>query len=208
MDLKLQPKLLQVLENQTFRKIGGVRDIKVDVRVIAATNRNLKEMVREKRFREDLYYRLKVMVIDVPPLRERREDIIPIAEYFLRTNGAGLRHRFRLSPECRRILLGYHWPGNVRELKNIIERAMILSDSGEILPEHLPSELVDGSSSAMSTQTMSFGSISLEELEKNHILNIMKQVRGNKTRASKILGISRLTLREKLKKYGLSEDSS
>ncbi len=209
MDLRLQPKLLQVLENQTFRKIGGTRDIHVDVRVIAATNKNLEHMVREKKFRDDLYYRLKVIVIDVPPLRERCEDIIPLAEHFVRLINRNFKKNIKgLSQECKDILLRYSWPGNVRELKNIIERAVILADSGEILPEHLPAELVKTSPVTPEHTRQDTFCMTLEEIEKNHILRVLNHVNGNKTKASRILGISRLTLREKLKKYAIDCDSS
>lgn len=207
MDLKLQPKLLHVLENRTFRRVGGIVDIKVDVRIITATNKDLEQMVREKRFREDLYYRLKVMVIDIPPLRERKEDVLSIAGHFIqeesKTSGRGAK---RLSPKSQEIFLKYEWPGNVRELKNVIERVVILSNSEEILPEHLPLELTKETPlPGHSPAHVSSDNMSLEELEKIHIANILNNAKGNKTRASKILGISRLTLREKIKKYQIEK---
>ncbi|MBI3399315.1 MAG: sigma-54-dependent Fis family transcriptional regulator [Deltaproteobacteria bacterium] len=206
MDIKLQPKFLQVLENQTFRRVGGIRDMHVDVRVVAATNKNLASMVREKSFREDLYYRLKVMVIDIPPLRERREDVMPLAEYFIRLNsksfGEGIK---KLSTECRDILLKYSWPGNVRELKNIIERAMILAHTDRILPEHLPRELVDEISiSVPSYHETNPVNTTLEEVEKAHVMRVVNSVKGNISQASRILGIARQHLRKKLQKYSLS----
>lgn len=212
MDIRLQPKLLQVLENRSFRKVGGLTDIKVDVRVIAATNKDLAGMVREKRFREDLYYRLKVMVIEIPPLRERKEDILIIAGHFIREESARTdrpgKGPLRLSEGAKEALLNYNWPGNIRELKNVIERAVILSDSEEIGKEHLPHEMLRGqapkSPPLLSTLPVS---ASLEEMERNHIINVLKSVDGNKTRASKILGISRLTLREKIKRYNIEENS-
>lgn len=208
MDLKLQPKLLHVLENRTLRRVGGILDIKTDVRIIAATNKNLEQLVAEKRFREDLYYRLKVMTIDIPPLRNRKEDIAPLAEYFIQEDSKTYKKGVkRLSAKSKEIFLRYGWPGNVRELKNVIERAVILSNSEEILPEHLPLELTKEilQPGPVSSPAPS-DNISLEELEKIHITNILNNVRGNKTQASKILGISRLTLREKIKKYRI-EDS-
>jgi len=199
MDARLQPKLLQVLENQTFRKVGGTRDIRVDIRVIAATNRDLEGMVRERRFREDLYYRLKVMFITLPPLRERMEDVTTIAEHFLHVDNRALGKDVKgFSQESRNILTKYRWPGNIRELRNVIERAVILAKSGGmVLPEHLSLEAprMPGVS-AGTAQT-------LEDIEKEHILLIIQKLGGNKSRAAEYLGISRLTLREKLKRYGI-----
>lgn len=206
MDISLQPKLLQFLENRTFRKIGGIRDMKVDVRVIAATNKDLESMVKEKRFREDLYYRLKVMVINMPPLKERKEDIIPLVEHFIGLNSKAFGGPVNgISPEAREILLRYPWPGNVRELRNVIERAVILAGgSEEILPEHLPQELVAGiPEPAATTPHISFIDTTLDELERKYILYVLDKVKGNKTRAANIIGISRPTLRGKLKKFGL-----
>ncbi len=208
MDMKIQPKLLKFLESRTFRKVGGTKDIKVDLRIIAATNKDLDTLVKEKRFREDLYYRLKVMVITLPPLRERTRDIIPLAEYFIasycETSGEKIK---KLSPECREIFLKYDWPGNVRELKNVIERATILSRSEEILAEHLPRELRSGKSSASAPapSTAIDVDMTLDALEKTHIIKVLKKSGGNKTLASRMLGVSRLTLRKKMKDYGIEE---
>ncbi|MBL7050445.1 MAG: sigma-54-dependent Fis family transcriptional regulator [Nitrospira sp.] len=208
MDLNLQPKILQVLENRNFRKLGGTRDIQVDVRIITATNQNIEEMVRERKFRGDLYYRLKVMVIDLPPLRERMEDIIPLAEHFIHIHNKHLRKNVRgLSKECNKELYKYSWPGNVRELKNILERAVILASSGKILPEHLPHELLSQAAKAEYSDKESLDiNATIEEVERRHILKVMQQTKGNKSIAAKHLGICRLTLREKLKKYSISED--
>jgi len=210
MDMRLQPKLLQVLENRTLRKLGGVEDLKIDVRVIAATNVELEEMVRAKRFREDLYYRLNVMVINLPPLRERKEDVVALAEHFMKENADldGTPGQAReLGAQSRAALTGYGWPGNIRELKNIIERAMILAGGGEIMPEHLQIP-VGEEARAPEKEALSPGyapDMSLEEIEKAHIRNVLEKTGGNITHASKVLGISRYTLREKLKKYGLRD---
>lgn len=200
MDLRLQPKLLQILENRVFRKVGGTKDIHVDVRVITATNKDLDAMVKEKRFREDLFYRLKVMVIELPPLRERKEDIIPIAEHFLRENCKASGVNKTISKECHAVLIEFPWPGNIRELRNTIERAVILAhDSDEICPRHLPLDIAGASIGVMPEQGATQADITLDEMERRYIKHILAKTNGNKTKAAEILGISRLTLREKLK---------
>lgn len=197
MGMTLQPKLLRVLDEQRFRRVGGVRDISVDVRVITATNKDLKALINQGRFREDLYYRLKVMTIDIPPLRERREDIIPLAEWFIKENERTMGKDVEgLTKEAEGILINYPWPGNIRELKNIIERAVILASS-YITPEHLPREMMD------KEVVSSRGMVSLEDMERMHILKILSDVGYNKSQASRILGISRFTLRKKMKRYGI-----
>ncbi|WKZ33457.1 MAG: sigma-54 dependent transcriptional regulator [Thermodesulfobacteriota bacterium] len=206
MDLRLQPKLLQVLENRTFRKLGGVQDQRVDVRVIAATNLNLWNMVREKRFREDLFYRLNVMVVSLPPLRERKEDILPIVRHFLKENGAGPRQK-GLKDGAIDLLLGYDWPGNVRELKNVVERALILAGPDDIGPEHLNISAPAPYNAETQPPVKGYSSeMTLEELEKAHIMTVLQRTGWNITHASRSLGISRFTLREKAKKYGLSKE--
>jgi DNA-binding NtrC family response regulator len=200
MRLNLQPKILRVIENQTFRRIGGTSDIKIDVRVIAATNTDLAEMVRNKEFRDDLYYRLKVMEIILPPLRERPEDILLLSKLFLEQfNREFHRNIHRLGSETEELLLGYAWPGNVRELKNVMERGVILCQENILKPDHLPIELKKETEPAASNDFL--GKISLGEMEKRHILEVLKRVDGNKSQAAKVLDISRSTLREKLKLY-------
>ena len=202
MDARLQPKFLQILENRSFRRVGGTRDITDDVRVVAATNKDLELMVKERRFREDLYYRLKVMVISLPSLRQRHEDIIPLAEGFIAENcrslGCGLK---RLSDDGRESLMRYPWPGNIRELRNAIERAVLIAPADEILPAHLPSEL-RSDAQAVAPQDLFSSVMSLDEMERSYVRFILDKVGGNKTRAAEILGISRLTLREKIKIQG------
>jgi len=202
MEIALQPKLLQFIENRTFRKVGGTREVKVDVRIIAATNKDLAAQVREKMFREDLYFRLKVMVIKMPPLRERKEDIMPLFDYFLTLYSKEMGYDVPvINPEALEILLRYPWPGNVRELKNVIEMAIILSGpSGEIEPQHLPQELhaVD---QPTTEQTFFSKDMTLDELNRMYILHTLDKVKGNKARAARILGITYPTLIAKLKKY-------
>ncbi len=213
MDIRIQPKLLKFLENRNFRKVGGTCDINVDIRVIAATNKDLNLLIKEKRFREDLYYRLNVMVITIPPLRERKDDIIPLAEYFIGSYcGSSGEAAKKLSPECRELFLDYVWPGNIRELKNVIERATILSKGEEIGPEHLPHDLrTNGKPSPLRsalTAEAPPADMTLEEVEKAHIKNVLKMAGGNKTIAARTLGISRITLRKKMKDYGIAEEST
>lgn len=210
MQYSLQPKLLRVLESQTFRRIGGVADISIDVRVVAASNRDLQDMVRENIFREDLYYRLKVMVITLPALRERVEDIIPLASLFTERNNQEFgKHITEVSPEAAELLKNYYWPGNVRELRNVIERAAILCQDAVILPEHLPIELresdnrtavfVPAAGSAKPPDQP--GDLSLDAIEKQHIQVVLKRFKGNKSKTARALDISRSTLREKIKLY-------
>jgi transcriptional regulator with PAS, ATPase and Fis domain len=201
----LQTKLLRVLESQDFMRVGGEREISVDVRIIAATNKDLSALVNTGQFRKDLYYRLKVMVIEMPPLRERREDILPLGSLFIAENNGELgKNVTGISEEAREYLLNYRWPGNVRELKNIIERAMILSNGNEILPDHLPIELRRSQKDGVGDRAADVADLTLEAAEKKHIQDVLTMMDGNKSRASRMLGISRSTLREKLKKYSIS----
>ncbi len=204
LSLSLQPKLLRFLETQTFKRVGGTVDLKVDVRIIAATNKDLAQCTKEKTFREDLYYRLKVMEIHIPPLRQRREDIIPLAYSFLdRFNREFKKTVKGIAPKAEYLLEAYDWPGNVRELKNSIERAVLLASGEEILPQHLPWE-IRGKESEGTPSHYSLD-YSLEEIERIHILNVLQDTGGNKSLAARRLGISRSTLREKLIKYGQYE---
>ncbi|MFQ5823767.1 MAG: sigma-54-dependent transcriptional regulator [bacterium] len=208
MQMSIQPKFLRVLETQSFRRIGGTSDIQIDVRIIAATNRNLEDCVEQQTFREDLYYRLKVMVLNIPTLRERAEDILPLAMLFIEANNKEFSKNVKcIAPDAQERMLKYSWPGNVRELKNVIERAVILCNGDVLQSEHLPLELQQGVSK-ISTSTV-FSSItgegySLEEMEKRHIINMLKKYNGNKSKTARILSISRSTLREKMKNYGIA----
>ncbi len=207
----LQSKILRVIENQSFMRVGGEREIKVDVRIIAATNKDLESLVKEGLFRKDLYYRLKVMVVDMPPLRERGEDILLLSTLFIEEiNREYGKNIHGLSEEAKKMMAQYTWPGNVRELKNVIERAMILADQAYITPKQLPFELWkrDGIS-AKSVELNPFEiseMMPLEELEKIYLSSVLKKLDWNKSKASKILGISRATLRAKVKKYHLNDN--
>jgi transcriptional regulator with PAS, ATPase and Fis domain len=187
-------------------RVGGEREISVDVRIIAATNKDLSALVNAGQFRKDLYYRLKVMVIEMPPLGERGGDILPLANLFIEENNKELgKNVTGISEAAREYLLNYQWPGNVRELKNIIERAMILSNGNEILPDHLPIELRKGQMAGVGDQAPDkTEDLALEIVEKKHIKDVLILMDGNKSKAARMLGISRSTLREKLKKYSIA----
>ena len=207
----LQSKILRVLENQTFMRVGGERELKVDIRIIAATNKNLEALVREGLFRKDLYYRLKVMVIEMPPLRDRVEDILLLSNLFMEENNREHNKNIRgFSEEAKKLLIQYHWPGNARELKNVIERAMILTDQDFITHKQLPFELMQtkGFDRVMSAPELSeiTDEMSLDHVEKIHLTKVLKSLEWNKSKASKVLGISRATLRAKIKKYSLSDN--
>ncbi|NIM13951.1 MAG: response regulator [Candidatus Aminicenantes bacterium] len=188
-----QIHLLRALEEKKITRVGGNEEIDVDVRVIAATNKNLKTMVNEGKFREDLYYRLNVVNIELPTLKERREDILPLAEHFLKTyseeNNKSIKN---FSPEVVEFMLNYSWPGNVRELENMIERGVILSMKNEISLAELPQDIIHPTPTEGKT---------IETVIKNHILNVLEETGGNISKASEILGIRRTTLYNKLKKY-------
>jgi two-component system, NtrC family, response regulator AtoC len=193
-----QAKLLRCLQERTFKRVGGTRDIKVDVRVIAATNRSLEVMVKEGKFREDLFYRLNVIPLTIPPLRDRREDILPLGRHFLSdSNNTFHKAVKRLAPETETMLLSYGWPGNVRELKNLIERLVILSTGDTIEADQLPLP-VSGEVESPLPEEVSREPRTLAIVEKAYILKVLRQVNGNKSEAAKILGITRQTLRKKL----------
>ena len=202
--LPLQPKLLRAIETQTFRRVGGQRELRVDVRFVAATNRDLDAMVRAGTFREDLYYRLNVGSVDVPPLRERREDILPLAQHFIEKAARMMAIRqATLDPAVDSLLGMYAWPGNVRELRNVMERALILSGGDPVTPAHLPKEVM-----APGREELRSGDaepVTLHEVEKRHIRRVLEACRGNKTLAAKRLGITRLTLRNKINEYGWTD---
>src|SRR4030043_637491 len=211
MKLFLQSKILRVIENQSFLRVGGEREIKVDVRIIAATNKDLETLVREGLFRKDLYYRLKVMVVEMPFLRERGEDILLLSNLFIEEiNREYAKNINGLTEDAKKLMVHYTWPGNVRELKNVIERAMILTDQIYITPKQLPFELQQKEgypSKEMDLNPFEITEIMpLESLEKVYLSNVLKKMGGNKSKASKILGISRATLRAKVKKYHLSSN--
>ena len=208
MKTDIQVKLLRAIEEKSVRRVGGVKDINIDVRIIAASNKDLSAMVKEGTFREDLYYRLKVFPIYVPSLRERKEDIPLLINWFIDVFNKEFRKNVRgASPEALALLKKYAWPGNVRELKNVIERAIILGGNEEIGPEHLPREIIleslgeEGSSNDVIK--MPPQGVVLEEVERDLIQQALAMTSGNQTHAAKLLAISRDALRYRMQKYGL-----
>ena len=231
----LQAKLLRVLEDQIIRRVGGVRDMQVDVRVIAASNRDLERAVRDSNFRQDLYYRLAIISIFLPPLRERRDDVLPMVDFFIERYNRKFRKGVRgITEDTRKLLMNHGWPGNVRELKNAIERAMILEEEEFLRPTYMPFAVgaaptgltafervsgapVDGNGAqplengrSLPPLSIPDGGTSLEEVERAFVELAMRQSNNNQTQAAKLLDISRDALRYKLKKYGFmqGEDAS
>lgn len=207
MSLTLQAKLLRVLQEKKIERLGGTGTITVDTRIVAATNRDLGRCIAEGKFRDDLFYRLNVYPIPLPSLRERREDIVPLALHFLRQYGRQLaREKISLSEEARRLLTQYEWPGNIRELENAIERAVILCRDNVISSQELPISLRKHPNSfEAKTEGGRFpvGSLSLAEIERRCILQALEQAHYNRLQASRLLGLSRTQLRTRMRKYGL-----
>lgn len=211
MDMGMQAKLLRLLEEKTFKRIGGVKDIKVDVRVISATNQELSRALNDGRFRKDLYYRLQVVPIYLPPLRERGRDVLILARHFIEYFNQECHKNVRgISPEAEQILLSYSWPGNVRELKNAIERAMIFDIENELLPEHLPQEIVENRHQSATGKPVSLdgfvipeSGISIEDVEHALVKKALEIAAGNQTRAAQLLKMPRDAFRRRMKRFGL-----
>jgi DNA-binding NtrC family response regulator len=202
--LPLQPKLLRVLQEHEVRPLGASRSERIDVRVIAATNRDIEATLRNAEFREDLYYRLNVIQIQIPPLRARTEDILPLAAHFLTRSAARAQKALRgFSETANKILLGHHWPGNVRELENVVERAVALCDGEIVSPEDLPPALRERKNPDRLGVAVAQG-LTLEQLEREYIERVMQAEGGNKTRAAQRLGLDRKTLYRKLDEYAAS----
>lgn len=206
----LQVKLLRVMQDQEVRRVGSTTSTKVDVRIIAATNRDLEQLVKEGKFRNDLFYRLKVVPITLPSLAERREDIPMLVHHFLQKCAAGAKHAVRgVLPETMALLTDYRWPGNVRELENVIERAVSLSQGPLLTPEDLPDVIRQQRVSAgaegrhLPVNSHDEAALTLEEVEKRHLIRVLRETNGNKVRAAKILGIDRRTLYRMADRFGL-----
>jgi len=227
MPVDLQTKLLRALQERTIERVGGHESIAIDVRVLAATNRDLEALMKEGRFREDLYYRLNVVTVNLPPLRERRRDIPLLVEHFLAKHVEELGER-GVAPEALDRLVGYDWPGNVRELENVVQRAMVMATAGVILPEHLPIGPVSAAASVAVDATLEEiierklmecvrglrerSSANLYDLvvglvEKPLLRAVLRETSGNQVRAAQILGINRNTLRKKLTEHGIDPDA-
>jgi transcriptional regulator with PAS, ATPase and Fis domain len=207
--LVLQAKLLRVLEDSTFRRLGGLQDISVDIRLIAATNKNLREAVKERAFRQDLYFRLNVIQITIPPLRERPEDIGPLTAFFISHYNRKFKRSIQgVTSQTEQVLLNHDWPGNVRELRNAIERAMILEESSYLTPSSLPMNIVHGEdrvqmAAAVSMDPIPADGISLEDNERMLVIRALEKTNGNQTQAARLLRVTRDTLRYKMKKFNL-----
>jgi len=202
MPISMQAKLLRVLQERCFERVGGTETIHVDVRVIATTNIDLATAISNGTFREDLYYRLNVMRISIPPLRARKEDIPLLVNHFLEKFDPS--HSKKISSKAMKILTSYNWPGNIRELQNAIERALIVCQGAEILPIHFPEELLSGlEETSTPIINITEGGFSLEDLEKHLIIQALEKNNNNQTKVAKYLGISRPTLLYRLKKYGI-----
>ena len=206
----VQAKLLRVLEEREFQRLGGTRLHHADIRVITATNRDLHAAMKRGEFREDLYYRLGVFEIELPPLRDRAEDVLELADMFLREIGETVgRPAAGFERDAKRNLLAYPWPGNVRELRNAIERAVILADGGYIRSEHLPVSATRKTPSPDSANTpLPAGGVNLDAIERSLVVKALAQARHNKTRAAKLLGLTRAQLYSRIEKYGLAETES
>jgi PAS domain S-box-containing protein len=206
--LMLQAKLLRVLEDQSFRRLGGLKDIQLNLRVVAATNRNLRDAVTSGHFRQDLFFRLNVIHIVIPPLRERPDDILPLARFFVQHYNLKFKRRIEgISPDAAHLLLGHDWPGNVRELRNAVERAMILEESPVITPASLPISLSHGSAerglAVAAPVAMPDTGLSLADHERTLLAQALQKSGGNQTQAARLLHITRDTLRYKMKKFNL-----
>nr|MDQ3818941.1 sigma 54-interacting transcriptional regulator [Acidobacteriota bacterium] len=208
----MQVKLLRALQEGEIRRVGASRNTKVNARVIAATNRDLEREVKAGTFREDLFYRLSVVTLYVPPLRERRSDIPLLAERFLRSASQSVGRRLYLSTEALNLLVAYDWPGNVRELENAIERAALHARGTEIVAEDLPAKMQTGemrarAASSRSPLTAIYADlISLDELERRYLIHVLEAVGGNRTRAAEILRIDRRTLYRMAERFGIKLD--
>jgi len=209
---ELQPKLLRVLERHEVKPVGALQPIKIDVRVIAATNRDLAGAILRGAFRDDLFYRLNVFQIPIAPLRRRPEDVLPLAEAFLEDLGRSMgRPAAGISRDARDWMLTYPWPGNVRELRNAIERAILLCDGGLITQEHLPVPIADfepplsGLGAGTPGAPLPPGGVDLEDVERDFVAQALGQAKGNKSKAARLLGLTRAQLYSRLEKYGISD---
>jgi DNA-binding NtrC family response regulator len=208
LEISLQAKILRALQEKQIRRVGGTKDIDVDVRVVAATNRDLLRMVEEKRFREDLYYRLNVLSIDLPPLRERRSDIPVLIEYFLKKHTRGTDRKIKIDADARRIIEDYAYPGNIRQLESALERAILLCENDTITVEDLPPEMTTGSRPSGSADLFKLPAdgVNFEDVERSLIMQAMDRTDNNITKSAKLLGLTFRTLQYRLEKFGFKKD--
>ena len=214
LDIALQAKLLRALQEKQIRRVGGTKEINVDVRVVAATNRDLLKMTEEKRFREDLYYRLNVLSIELPPLRERRGDIPVLLDYFLKKHTRGTNRKVSLDSAAKKLLENYYYPGNVRQLESAIERAVLLCENDTITLEDLPPEMVNqpvqtnAPISAAERFQLPPEGINFEDVERSLIMQAMERTDNNITKSAKLLGLTFRTLQYRLEKFGFKRDGA
>ncbi len=211
LDIALQAKLLRALQEREIRRVGGVKEIDVDVRVLAATNRDLLKMTEEKRFREDLYYRLNVLSIEIPPLRERRSDIPVLMEYFVKKHTRGTKREITIETAAKRLLEDYSYPGNVRQLESAIERAILLCENDTVTTEDLPPEMAAGETFSGVTDEyfkLPPEGVNFEDVEKSLIIQAMDRTDNNITKSAKMLGLTFRTLQYRLEKFGINKDET
>jgi DNA-binding NtrC family response regulator len=202
----VQAALLRVLETSTFRHLGGTQEVRVDVRLVAATNRALERLIDEGKFRRDLYFRLNAIHIEIPPLRQRRHDIPVLVEHFISQHNARYGTRKRVSPAATEVLVAYAWPGNVRQLRHVVERSAVLADSDVIEPADLPSE-VHLAEAGLAVDAGHASGMTLAELERRHIARVLAEVHGHRARAAQLLGISERNLYRKIHEHQLEGDA-
>jgi len=201
-DIPMQIKLLRVLQEREFERVGGTKTIKVDVRLIAATNRDLEKAVKEEKYREELYYRLNVVPIYLPPLRERKDDIPLLLEHFLNIfNSRTNKNILEITREAQQLLIEYDWPGNIRELENVVERMVVLAKGDKIDVEDIPNNIIKAKEKKLSFKESVYQAKA--QLERQLLIKVLQEVGGNRTKAAKALGIDRKTLQKKMKEYGL-----
>lgn len=208
LDIALQAKLLRALQEREIRRVGGIREIEIDVRVLAATNRDLLKMVEEKRFREDLYYRLNVLSIEIPPLRERRTDLPILIDYFVKKHTRGTERKIAIAPDAKKLLTDYSYPGNVRQVESALERAILLCENDTVTLEDLPPEMTQGSSPSSSGDLFKLPAegVNFEDVERSLIMQAMDRTDNNITKSAKLLGLTFRTLQYRLEKFGVKKD--
>ena len=214
LDIALQAKLLRALQEKEIRRVGGIKEIPIDVRVLAATNRDLLKMTEEKRFREDLYYRLNVLSIEIPPLRERRTDIPVLIDYFVKKHTRGTDRKIEIESAAKKLITDYHYPGNVRQLESAIERAILLCEDDTITLDDLPPEMTQSGSvgavaSSGDTQfKLPPEGVNFEDVERSLIMQAMDRTDNNITKSAKMLGLTFRTLQYRLEKFGFKKDEN